>query len=152
MIEIRKYIVRVLIFFTGFAVVGFIGYIDRITGHETSLSVLYLIPVLITTFLIGRVAGAALAAVSGLAWTMADLFMGSGLLSDANFYWNAACNTAIFEAFVFMSYKLKCAYQREKELARRDFVTGVANIKAFFEMGKKEIKSTTDSKSPITIV
>jgi diguanylate cyclase (GGDEF)-like protein len=55
-------------------------------------------------------------------------------------YWNAAVRTGFFLLGVYLLSALHTAWLDEKQLARTDFLTGVANRRYFFELANSEIK------------
>src|SRR5208283_1402541 len=54
--------------------------------------------------------------------------------------WNMFINMAMFIIVAFLIYSLKSAYTNEKNLARKDFLTGVSNSQAFAEIAHREVE------------
>src|SRR2546423_13464302 len=67
---------RTLIIATCFLLVGFIGWLDYITGFENSLLIFYLAPIAIGTWFLGIGFGIAIAILCVIATILADLAAG----------------------------------------------------------------------------
>jgi signal transduction histidine kinase len=79
-----------------------IGWVDYRTGEELSISVLYLVPVCLSTWRVGRWAGLVIGWASAIAWLVADraASVGQGQLLVP--YWNAAVLLAFFWVVVYL--------------------------------------------------
>jgi signal transduction histidine kinase len=84
-----------------------IGWVDYLTGEELSISVLYLAPVCLSTWQVGRGIGLIIAWASAIAWLVADraASLGQGHLLVP--YWNAAVLLAFFWIVVYLLAALK---------------------------------------------
>jgi signal transduction histidine kinase len=91
---------RILIIATCFLLVGFIGWLDYITGFENSLLIFYLAPIAIGTWFLGIGFGIAIAILCVIATILADLAAGVPRVP----VWN--CGTA-FVAYVIFSFLLR---------------------------------------------
>jgi diguanylate cyclase (GGDEF)-like protein len=67
-------------------------------------------------------------------------------------YWNAAMDLGVFLIVIFILSEAKHLYQRERELSREDFVTGLPNSRAFAEALTAEITRVRRYRRQITIV
>ena len=67
-------------------------------------------------------------------------------------YWNMGVRLGTFLILTFLLSALKKAMEREKELARTDPLTGVANRRYFFELADMEINRARRYKHPFTVV
>lgn len=86
-----------------------IGVIDHLSGPITSLTIFYLIPVALTTWVAGRRYGNALAVFAGLVWAVADRFGPYAEPRAALAYWNDA---SIVVVFVFINSVLDALHEQ----------------------------------------
>lgn len=88
-----------------------IATIDKLTGHELRLLILYLIPVAIVTWSAGRAWGFAMAAVSITAWMVT--FRATRPETDSlHFYWDGAVSLATLTVFAILIDRLHKALER----------------------------------------
>jgi K+-sensing histidine kinase KdpD len=88
-----------------------IATIDKLTGHELRLLILYLIPVALVTWSAGRAWGLAMAAIAVVAWMVA--FRAAQPATDsAHFYWDGAVSLATLTAFAILIDRLHKALER----------------------------------------
>ena len=123
---------------TGLILVAVVGAFDFWTGHELAFSLFYLIPILLVTWFTGRKPGLVIGLASAVAWFAADALAGQTYSQPIIGYWNAAVRLGFFVIVVFLLPALK-ELGREKEMARTDDLTGVANRRFFFELLQKEL-------------
>ena len=114
------------------AIVAVIAVIDYLTGYELSLSILYLTPVLLATWTLGRNAGVTFSVVSLFAWLVSDHLMGHEYAHPFYHFWEAAIRIVTWVGFALLLCKLKAALARADErfvtvLARLDAVVYVAD-------------------------
>jgi diguanylate cyclase (GGDEF)-like protein len=142
---------KYLALFAGLALALSIFTMDYLTDYEICFSIFYLGPIALWTWYLDRKSGVALSALSALAWLVADLK--SGDYSHQLFvpYWNASVRLGFFLVFVLILAPLKEAYAREHRMARADFLTGLANLKAFFEKAEYEVERLKRYASPLTV-
>ncbi len=145
----RRVKALVLVLALTLALMIFIG--DYLTNYDICFSIFYLAPIALVTWYLDRNTGIAMSLLSALAWLVADLE--SGDYSNEMFvpYWNASVRLGFFLAFVLTLSPLKHAYQRERKMAREDFLTGLANYKAFSDVAAYEIERSKRYLGPITI-
>ena len=122
----------------GFSLAFGIGVVDVLTGSELSLSLFYLIPVVIVTWFLGKTYGLVISVACAIAWFVADVLGGSSYSHPAIRLWNAAIRLGYFISVTWLLPALK-ALGREKELAREDYLTGAYNRRFLFEAVKKEL-------------
>lgn len=118
-------------------IVFLIGFIDHITQEDISIYVFYSVPIFLSTWFLGVNAGIPLALFAALTWYAVDLLEQnpSSLLP----YGNVFMRLTFFVGTSLMLGALKVTLEREKDMAHRDFLTGVANRRTFFEAGQMEI-------------
>ena len=108
-----------------------IATIDKLTGYELRLLILYLIPVALVTWSAGRTWGLAMAAVAIIAWMVT--FRATQPVPDTlHFYWDGAISLATLTIFAILidrlHHALECANTRlVKVLEQLDTAAYVAD-------------------------
>ena len=126
--------------------------LDFLTEAELAFSLFYVIPVALLVWFVS-LSAATIAAGIG-----AGLGLFLDLTSDVPFshpvvpYWNALATVALYLAAIGLLRVLKRALSEEKELARTDGLTGVANRRRFIEAAEMELARSARYKHPFTIV
>ncbi len=110
-----------------------IALLDRATGAELSLSILYLAPVALATWYAGEAAGVAVALLAGLAWLAADLSAGQRLAQPLVMAWDTLMRIALLVIVAELLAALSAQLATARRLARLDSLTGIANRRAFDE-------------------
>jgi diguanylate cyclase (GGDEF)-like protein len=136
----------------GVLLLGIVAYLDYMTGVEFSFSLFYLLPITLISWAISARLGLVFAILSSFAWIAVDIWSGNSNRTSNLFayMWNATTRLGFFLLPVFM-IRLNGALQREQELARTDFLTGVLNARFFHEMAQMEINRSVRYKRPFTI-
>ena len=119
----------------GFILALCVAAADFLLSRAISISIFYFFPIILTTWLAGRVPGIIIAAVSAVMWLVAELFSGSRLAEPIAPYWNAFLQFGVFVVVLL----LFDAFRREKISARQDYLTGLGNRRQFFEHAEREI-------------
>src|SRR5207248_1611447 len=124
---------------TGLVIVAALGWMDFVTGPELTPLVFYLVPVVLVAWYAGRWPGAIVACAGGLAWMLADALTQGEYSHWSIPYWNAVLRLAALLLVSEVVERLRLAHARERELARRDGLTGARNARAFYELAGSEI-------------
>ncbi len=128
-----------------------LGCIDYLTGPDLSFVIFYLIPVFLVAWYADRSAGFAIALLSGIAWFSADvLSMPSGLHPLVT-SWNVVTKIGFFLIVNHMVASQRWGLERERQMARRDHLTGVANSRHFAEVASQEIRRAGRYQHPFTL-
>lgn len=128
-----------------------IGYIDYVTGSAFSLSIFYLIPVFGVAWFKGAKRALVISAVSAAAWLIGDIPAKVFYIQPINQIWNAG---AVFVFYVLVSLLVGLLHEgltREAHLGRTDFLTKLANAKAFVEGAETEIRRAKRYKLPMSV-
>jgi diguanylate cyclase (GGDEF)-like protein len=136
---------------TGLIGVVVVGVADFLTGRELAFSLFYLIPIVLVTWFSGRNLGLVLSAISALGWFAADALARQSQPEPIIMYWNAFVRMSFFAMVPFLFSALQ-ALEHEKELARLDDLTGIANRRRFFEMAETELDRSQRYQRPFTFV
>jgi len=89
---------------------------------------------------------------SAVIWLITDFTAGHIYVHPAIPYWNMGVRLGTFLILTFLLSALKKGMEHEKELARTDSLTGVANRRYFFELADMEINRARRYKHPFTVV
>ena len=126
-------------------------YIDYVTGPDLSFLVFYLIPIFLATWYSGKNIGVIVSICSAIAWFLSDVMSHSSYSHPLVPYWNVAIKFSIFLVSVEILSRLRQSLDKEKEMARKDDLTGTANRRAFFEAAQIEIDRMHRYKHPFTL-
>lgn len=129
-----------------------IGCMDSQVDPEISLSILYLLPIALITWFVRKEAGFVACILSAIAWFITNP---NSKQTESGFlvpYWNAIASLMFFLTVVYLLSKWRSALEQEKEFARIDSTTGVANKRLFFELARLELKKAHRYRHPLTVV
>lgn len=103
-----------------------IAMIDKLTGYDLQIGILHVVPVAMVTWVVGRAAGLAFAALAVGLWM--SMFRGTvGARASLYFYWDAAVLAATLLAFVVIIGRLRAAL-RSPEIAYLDDLSAPAYV------------------------
>lgn len=136
----------------GFAIVVLVGVIDHITGPELFVSIFYLLPIFLVSWFTERWMGVTISIVSAITWLITDFTAGHAYSYPAIPYWNMIVRLGTFLIMTLILWALKKALEHEKELARTDPLTGVANGRYFITLADMEINRARRYKHSFTVV
>lgn len=138
---------KILIVCGGLLLVVIISFIRSLTGPEYILSPLYLLPIVMVTWLIGLWPGVVLAIVSVASELIADLAMWKLFTSAAIPFVNEAFCLIVFLVIVYVVSSLK----RNLDISHSDYLTGLANTRRFLEIADIELRRARRYERPIAI-
>jgi diguanylate cyclase (GGDEF)-like protein len=136
--------IRVLIYATVMA----IAYADHQLGYEYGFSYFYLLPVILATRNLGKLNGFLISAMAAGLWAMMDKLHGIQYKFVLAPYWLSLIRFTLFSIMVFIFD----GWEKEKENARTDTLTLIANRRAFEEFGQVEIKRCRRYGHPFSII
>lgn len=135
----------------GFILIGIVGYVDYVTGRDISFAVFYLLPIAFITWATGRVPGILAAIASAMTWFF-DEYTGIDLSAyPAIPYWNAAGMLGFFLVVSYILAELKEVLEKERKMARMDFLTGADNSRAFAEAAASAISRGQRHGHPFSV-
>ena len=136
------------IFVVAVLVVAGIGWVDYRSGVYLSFAFFYLLPIGVVTTYAGRTAGILTAVVCALTGLIGDVYqVAAGFLP----LWNTAMRFGVFVVIVLVLDRLRDAHRRERDLARTDPLTSVANYRWFGEEAKREMYSARRYGGPLSL-
>lgn len=127
-----------------------LGLVDLATGIELHFLLLYMIPIFLGSWFVSRDVGVGLAIFGSLIWFITDSLNGRAYSSPWIGYWNLLMRTSVFVIFAFTQASLKSKLDELSNLASRDFLTGLPNGRAFYELAAEEM-SRASGLEPMTL-
>jgi diguanylate cyclase (GGDEF)-like protein len=124
---------RSIVFAVGVVLVVAVGVLDYQTGWDFSIYALYLAPIALVGWLVGRWSAFAIAALSGVSWSIADRMAGHEYATPIDRWWNVAMQLLVFATVAATVSALRDRLEAEKEAARTDELTRLPNRRAFVE-------------------
>jgi diguanylate cyclase (GGDEF)-like protein len=130
-----------------------ISCIDYFVPPEIYLSFFYLLPIYSLTWFVGRKAGILAAVISAIANSVTHL-----INENANpffliiGFWNSCLNLSLFLILSTLIFEVNHFIEEERQQARIDKVTGLANKRLFFELSHLEIKKSNRYRHPLTVI
>jgi diguanylate cyclase (GGDEF)-like protein len=128
-----------------------IAALDYVVGFEIHLTAVYLIPIFLAAWNVGRGAGIALAVASSALSVGGDALAGEPYSSALVPWTMLLLWVALFTVFVLVLTQLKRALEREQGLARIDALTTVANRRHFVELAAAELSRAKRHGRPMTV-
>ena len=135
----------------GLALFIFIVITDYITTYELSLSPFYLFVILLVTWNCGWQWGLVFSALSFGAPLVIGNIEGSPYSEPIYFYIDNANRLISYLVALGLTSQLKAQHAHERESARQDYLTGLANPKGFYEAFSVEIARHRREKSPLSV-
>jgi diguanylate cyclase (GGDEF)-like protein len=109
-------------------------------GVEIHVLLLYLIPVFVASWFVSRKIGLYMAIIASIVWFGADSIGGRSYSSVWIAYWNLLMRIAVFAIFAITQAQLRARMIELSHLASRDFLTGLPNGHAFYDLVAKEME------------
>lgn len=136
------------------ALIIIIGIIDYLIVIDISLSIFYLIPITILTWLVNQKAGIIGSIISIGLWLNADLHA-----KTYPYTWIICWNTSVRLGYFLSAVYLLCllvnykkAYKNQQKLASTDTLTGLTNRSLFFKLLQQETWRSLRYQRPLTLV
>jgi diguanylate cyclase (GGDEF)-like protein len=127
-----------------------IGALDLVTSIELHFLLLYLIPIFLGSWFVSRDVGLCLAIFGSLVWFVTDPMNGRPNSSPWIPYWNLVIRTSAFLVFAITQAALKSKLDELSNLASRDFLTGLPNGRAFYQLAAEEMNRASGLE-PMTL-
>jgi diguanylate cyclase (GGDEF)-like protein len=139
----------VVVLALGLALVAGLGYLAHLSGGAFSPLLLDLVPVSLAAWYGRRPVGVAVALAGGLAlaWGQWAPARSHSLSSD----WGVVGEAAALVVLALALAGLRQSQDRERELARTDRLTGVANGRAFYELAAFELTRARRYHHPFSV-
>jgi len=116
-----------------------VGIVDYLLGEQISAALFYLLPISISSWVVGRRTGFVMSVVSAATWITGDVVARQTTLHPLVHFWNTLMSFGFFWIVSYTLSALKTSLEQEKALARIDPLTGVLNRRHFEELANMEI-------------
>ncbi|MDD5307227.1 MAG: GGDEF domain-containing protein [Deltaproteobacteria bacterium] len=142
----KSYIVTLAIL-----IVALCGTLEYLSGQDVTLTALYLFPIVMATLVGGRFIGVGVSLLSSATY----LFVTTRLVPAAvHTAWPYVSAAAMFVPFVFITVllaKVKGEFDEERERARTDRLTRLANDRFFLDRASAELSRLRQMGPPLTL-
>jgi len=135
----------------GFFLVLVIGSIDTFTSYDISVSLLYFIPIIMIAWFEGGLPAILISIFSAITWALSNLMSGHIYSNFAVPIWNTVMMLGMFMVVAYSIATVKKLFVKEREHAHTDDLTGIANIRFFYEQARIEISKAAINKRPLTL-
>ncbi len=143
---------RLSILLISVALILAIGALDFVTGFDLSFGLFYTAPIILLSWYVSRPAAILGALLSAIIWYFANSIAAPAPIRQPVLLWNTAIRFGFFVAIAYPLIALREAYTRERESARTDPLTGVANSRAFHESAKLELMRAKRVGYPLALL
>jgi diguanylate cyclase (GGDEF)-like protein len=137
---------------TGLASIGLFGFFDYLTGNEITLSLFYLIPIVLVTWAVNHRAGLFMSFMSSFTLLGAEIAAGQTYSHPIFYFLNTLVRALFYVVVVYLVAELQKSRKEEQLAARTDFITGAVNARYFNELLQMEISRIRRYPHPITLV
>ena len=137
---------------TGLASIGLLGFLDYLTGNEITLSLFYLMPIVLVTWAANRQTGLFMSFLSALTLLGAEIAAGQTYSHPIFYFLNTLVRALFYVVVVYLVDELQKSRKEELLAARTDFITGAVNARYFNELLQMEISRIRRYPHPITLV
>ncbi len=131
--------------------IGIIGLIDYYIPAEIDISIFYLIPIGIVTWMIGKNSGFLASFISSCTCFIVNQEPGRNFLHPLVPYWNTLVNFCFFLLFVYLLSQIKVQLITLKKLTQTDALTGLKNRIFFQNIANNEINRARRFQEPLTL-
>lgn len=128
-----------------------LGWADARSGYELAFSPFYFLPIAITTWYGGALAGFAAAVSCTIVWLLADIASGHVYPSSWYYVWNSLIRFGSFVVILALVLDRRRSLARERERAHVDPLTGLANRRRFYALLDVEIKRSRRHAHPLSL-
>ena len=142
---------RRLFFACSFLIVVILGYLDYLTGFEYSFSLFYLLPIGLAAWFIGRGSALILSALSAISWAVSNAMAGQTYTHPSIGFWNTIIRLGFFVIVSLLIASIRSALKREKELSSTDSLTGLMNLRMFYQQATGELMRAKRFNRPFTL-
>jgi len=142
---------RRILFVCFFLIVVILGYLDYLTGFEYSFSLFYLLPIGLAAWFIGRRSALILSVLSAITWDLSNAMAGQTYTRPIISFWNTVIRLGFFIIVTLLIAGIRSALKREKELSSTDSLTGLMNLRMFYQQATGELMRAKRFNRPFTL-
>lgn len=130
-----------------------LGALDYLSGPALAFSVFYLLPLSIIGWVSShRFLPQAAGLLAALTWSAADVYSGTDYSNPLVPIWNTTTRLVIFLVVVMLLQNLRSSFAEQRNLARTDALTKVANSRAFMEHMSAELDRAQRFRTPLSLI
>ncbi len=141
---------RVIVGLFALVLANFLAYFDLVRRADLNFSYLYLLPIFLASWFVSRNMGIAVALWASVMWFAGELILDRSYADAAIPAWNLLTRVGALVVCAAMLAQLRAKFSELSRLAARDFLTGLPNGHAFYELAANEIKQVS-SAEPLTL-
>lgn len=135
-----------------FAATAGIAALDKATGPETTIGILYIVPVAFAAWCAGRTISYAVAIMSAICWYGDSQALYPRDLDMFKFTWNIIVYGGVFALFSIGVRAVRLLVEDQRQLAFTDALTGLPNARCFRDRAVLEVARSRRSNLPLTII
>jgi len=142
---------RIIALVAGFLAAILLAWLYHFSAASMPFAIFFLVPILLVSLSAGSIAGHALSIFSALALLVVDLLKrqpGTQVLLPLL---DAAVFLGIFMSFTYLLTEYKAVLERERNCSNEDALTGIANLRGFFQLAEREIMRARRKISPLSV-
>ena len=135
---------KIRVALTSIALVLVLGWADIETVLEVHLHLLYVLSIALASWFVNRRAGIYIAILCDIVVLAADVIGGRQYSAPWILYWNFLMRGGLFVFVAFALSQLRIKFETLSELAGRDMLTGLPNVRAFYDLTSREIDNAVN--------
>ncbi|GAB4465438.1 MAG: hypothetical protein OHK0029_36060 [Armatimonadaceae bacterium] len=131
--------------------VTLVGLLDYLTGLEIRVYPLYLFPIMLASWYLGRWYGGGTALLATIVWFIS--YRASGGRYSREYIWvvNFITQGGVFFSVAFLVCTLREALRREQVFSRTDYLTGLANVGGFYRAAENTLRMCQAQKQSVAL-
>ncbi|HXG51857.1 MAG TPA: GGDEF domain-containing protein [candidate division Zixibacteria bacterium] len=123
----------------GILLMATVGALDFMTGREPHIHFFYLLPIALVSWFVESRAAIGMALACAVVWTVVGKVGERSYSSSLIEIWNFLMRAGILLTVAVALSQLRSKLDQISELASRDFLTGLPNGRAFYELAAREM-------------
>ena len=124
---------------------------DYLSGYYVSFSLFYLLPVLFVSLSLGMSEGLLAALLCACVWFYNEYLVQPEELSIGVLMWNTGIRLGFFSITAWLSSGLARALEHERDNARTDMLTGLANLQGFLEHSSDKLEECNNRELSVSL-
>ena len=129
---------------------NFLAYCELVLSDGLNFSYLYLLPVFLASWFASRAMGITVGIWASAVWFAGEMILARNYANASTPMWNLLTRAGAFVASAAILAQLRAKFEEMSKLAARDFLTGLPNGNAFYELAASEMNQAS-STEPLTL-
>lgn len=134
------------------ALIVAVSLLDYASGYYLSLGIFYILPLGILSWYHSQRVGLGAAMLCALLWYLVNATVAPPEISEAIPVWNSLVRLGYFTIIAALFASLREAYERQRQLAQTDPLTGLLNSRTFKELAHIEVARGRRQHYPVTLL